>query len=60
VHWQSDATAGRVIGASAAASLHGDAVFRAELEEARKEVAASRASGMKPIRDCEAEAAAIK
>jgi acid phosphatase (class A) len=60
VHWQSDVTAGRVIGACAVASLLGEGVFRAELEAAKKEVAAARARSIKPIRDCAAEAAALR
>lgn len=60
VHWQSDVTAARVTGASAVASLHGDAVFRAELAQARKEVEAARARGIKPTRDCAAEAATLR
>lgn len=60
VHWQSDVTAGRVMGASAVARLHADAVFRAELEEAKKEVATARANGSKPAHNCGAEAAALK
>jgi acid phosphatase (class A) len=60
VHWQSDVDAGREMGAAAAARLHGDPVFRAQLERARGEVAALRAAGTKPERDCTAEAAAFE
>lgn len=60
VHWQSDVTAGRIVGASTVARLHGDPVYRAELEAARKEVAAAQAKGLKPARDCQAEATALK
>lgn len=59
-HWQSDVTEGRVIGAATVSRLHGDPVFRAELEKAKKEIAAARAKGMKPAHDCQAEAAARK
>jgi acid phosphatase (class A) len=60
VHWQSDVNEGRVMGASAVARLHADPVFRAELEEAKKEVASERAKGITPARDCAAERAALK
>jgi acid phosphatase (class A) len=60
VHWQSDVTAGRVIAAGTVARLHADPVFRAELEEAKKEMASLRAKAIKPTRDCLAEQAALK
>jgi len=56
LHWQSDVTEGRVIGAAMVARLHADPVFRDALEAARAEVTAARAKGLKPDRDCEAEA----
>jgi acid phosphatase (class A) len=59
VHWQSDVSAGRVIGASTVARLHGDPVFLAELEEAKKEVAKAHAKGLKPTRNCQLEAASL-
>jgi len=60
VHWQSDVTQGRVMGAAAVARLHADAVFRAQFDEAAKELAAVRARGLKPAGNCTAEAAALK
>jgi acid phosphatase (class A) len=60
VHWQSDVTEGRVVAASTVARLHADPVFRAELEEAKKEMAALRSKGSKPTHDCQAEQAALK
>lgn len=60
VHWQSDVTAGRIVGAGTVARLHGDPVYRAELEAAKKEVAVVRKKGIKPARDCQAEDAALK
>jgi acid phosphatase (class A) len=60
VHWQSDVDAGREMGAAAVARLHGDPVFRAQLERARSEVAALRAAGTQPERDCAAESAALE
>jgi acid phosphatase (class A) len=59
VHWQSDVTAGRVIGAAVVAKLHSDPVFRAQLDAAKKELAAARAQGLHPSMDCKAEAAAL-
>ena len=55
VHWQSDVDAGRLIGAAAVARLHADPVFLADLDIARRELAAVRAKGLKPPRDCQAE-----
>ena len=60
VHWQSDVTQGRVIGAAAVARLQADPVFGAQLEKARQELASVRAKGLKPQGDCAAEAAALK
>jgi acid phosphatase (class A) len=59
VHWQSDVTAGRVIGAAVVARLHADPVFRAQLEAAKKELAAAWTKGLQPTIDCQAEAAAL-
>jgi acid phosphatase (class A) len=59
VHWTSDVAAGRVVGAGVVAQLHNDPTFRADFEAARAELAAVRAKGEKPSRDCAAEAAAL-
>ena len=59
VHWQSDVTEGYFMGAAAIARLHGDPSFRADVEAAREELAAVRARGLKPTRDCKAEAEAL-
>lgn len=59
VHWQSDVIEGRFMGASTVARLHADAIFRADLEAAKAELAAVRAKGLKPLRDCTAEAEAM-
>jgi len=59
VHWSSDVAAGRVMGAAAVARMHGDPVFRAQLEKARGEIAALRAAGSRSTRDCAAEASAL-
>ena len=47
------------MGASTVARLHADPTFRADLEAAKTELAAVRAKGLKPQRDCAAEAAAM-
>lgn len=60
VHWQSDVNQGRVMGAAAVARLHADPVFRAQFDEASKELAAVRAQGLKPAGPCAAEGAALK
>jgi len=59
VHWQSDVIEGRFMGAAVVARLHADPVFRADMESAKSELAAVRAKGMKPARDCKAEADAL-
>ncbi|MEI7761631.1 MAG: phosphatase PAP2 family protein [Comamonadaceae bacterium] len=60
VHWQSDVNQGRVIGAAAVARLHADPVFRAQFDEAAKELADARAKGLKPTGNCASEATALK
>ena len=60
VHWQSDVTQGRIIGAATVARLHADPVFRAQFDAARQELAVVRAKGLKAAGDCAAEAAALK
>jgi acid phosphatase (class A) len=59
VHWLSDTEEGSVMGAAAVARLHAEPEFRADLEAARAEIAAARAAGKTPTRDCAAEAAAL-
>ena len=59
VHWLSDTEAGSVMGAATVARLHDEPAFRAELDAARAEIAAARAAGQAPTRDCKAEAAAL-
>jgi acid phosphatase (class A) len=59
VHWHSDVVEGRFMGAAAVARLHADPAFRAELESAKAELAAVRAKGLKPTRDCQAETEAL-
>jgi hypothetical protein len=43
----------------AVARLHADAAFLADLEAGKAELASVRAKGLKPVRDCDAEASAI-
>jgi acid phosphatase (class A) len=59
VHWQSDVIEGFFVGAAIVARLHADAVFRADIETAKTELSAVRAKGLKPTRDCKAEADAL-
>jgi acid phosphatase (class A) len=59
VHWHSDVVEGRFMGAAAVARLHADEKFLADLEMAKKEYANVRSQGLKPSRDCRAEADAL-
>jgi acid phosphatase (class A) len=59
VHWQSDVIEGRSTGAAVVALLHANPQFQADLAAARTELAATRAKGLPPDRDCAAEAAAL-
>jgi acid phosphatase (class A) len=59
VHWYSDTIQGRYMGADTVARLHADPKFRADLEAAKAELEVVRAKGLKPTRDCGAEAAAV-
>ncbi len=59
VHWHSDVVEGRFMGSAAVARLHADPAFRAEIEAAKVQLEAVRAKGLKPIRNCEAEADAL-
>ncbi len=60
VHWQSDILEGRFMAAGTVARLHEDAQFRDDVAAARQEVARARMRGLKPNRDCAAEADALK
>lgn len=59
LHWWSDVAEGQRMGSAAVARLHGDPVFRAQLELARGEMAALLDNGPAPGRDCAAESAAL-
>jgi len=59
VHWHSDVVQGRLMGAGTVARLHAEPAFRADLDAAKAELVAVRANGLKPTRDCAAEASAM-
>ncbi len=59
VHWHSDMLQGRFMGSGTFARLQSDPVFRADVAAASAELAAARAQGLAPDRDCAAEAAAL-
>jgi len=56
VHWISDTEEGRTMGSAVVARLYANPEFRADLEAARAELAALRASGATPTADCALEA----
>jgi acid phosphatase (class A) len=58
-HWHSDVVQARSIAAGVFARLHAEAAFRADLAAAKDELDAARRNGLKPTRDCPAEAAAL-
>ncbi len=59
VHWPMDVIQGQIVGAATVARLQADPLFSADLEGARAELAAVRAQGLPPTRDCAAEAEAL-
>jgi len=59
VHWLSDTEEGRLMASATVAALHDQPQFRADLEAARAEIAAARAAGRKPNRDCATEASQL-
>jgi acid phosphatase (class A) len=58
-HWQSDIDAGRVIAAATVARLHADADFRADVDAAREEVMALKASRRPEPQGCAEEAESL-
>lgn len=58
-HWYSDVEWGRSVGAAIVARLHANPEFRADMEAAAAEIAAVRAAGLTPTRNCSEEAAAL-
>jgi acid phosphatase (class A) len=59
VHWESDVIEGRMVGTATVARLRAEPSFLADLEAAKSELAAARAKGLPPQRDCKAEAEAL-
>jgi acid phosphatase (class A) len=59
VAWRSDVSASLVLGAATLARLHGAPALPADIDAAKAELAAARASKKPPQRDCKAEAAAL-
>jgi len=59
VHWQSDVIAGRLMGSAVFARLQTSPEFLADLKAAKAEIAAARAKGLKPSRNCADEAAVL-
>ncbi|MDD4241614.1 MAG: phosphatase PAP2 family protein, partial [Smithellaceae bacterium] len=58
-HWQSDVLEGRFIGSAVFSRLHAGPGFVSDMKAAKAEIAAARARGLKPRRNCAAEAAAL-
>jgi acid phosphatase (class A) len=58
-HWQSDVDAGRIMGAATVAKLHSNAEFLADVEAARKEVRAAKATDASAKLTCDAENTAL-
>ena len=56
MHWQSDTIQGRFVGVYSYARLQASPEFQSDMRMARKEVAAARARGLPPNRDCADEA----
>jgi acid phosphatase (class A) len=57
--WNSDVNAGRTIATVMVARLEANDTFKADLETARREVAAELTAGAKPSKDCGPERAAL-
>jgi acid phosphatase (class A) len=60
MHWQSDTTQGRFVGAYSYALMQTSPEFKADMRAARAELAAVRARNLSPTRDCKGEAEALK
>jgi len=58
-HWQSDIMEGKVIASATFALLQTNATFRQDVQLAAEDLAKARTTGLKPTRDCAAEAAAL-
>ena len=55
VHWRSDVDQARLVAAATVARLHGDPVFRADMELARGELARIRESNPQGVNGCDGE-----
>jgi len=60
VHWYSDVQEGQALAAATVARLHDNPEFNADLRLARREIEATRALGLPPSRDCNAETEVLK
>jgi acid phosphatase (class A) len=58
-HWHSDVVQARSVAAGTVARLHSNATFLADLAAAKAELVSARSQGLKPTRDCAAQAAAL-
>lgn len=58
-HWHSDVVQARNVAAGVVARLQAEPAFRTDLAAAKAELDALRSKGLKPIRDCTAEATAL-
>ncbi|HSD16676.1 MAG TPA: phosphatase PAP2 family protein [Thermomonas sp.] len=58
-HWQSDIIEGKVMAAATFALLQNNAAYRQDVSLATADVAKAKAKGLKPSKDCAAEAAAL-
>jgi len=59
VHWHSDVVEGRFMASAVVSRLHANPAFLADMKAAKAELAAVRAKGRKPARNCAEEAAAL-
>ena len=58
-HWQSDIIEGKVVAAATFALLQNNAAYHKDVSLAAADVAKAKAKGLKPSKDCAAEAAAL-
>lgn len=58
-HWRSDIIGGRVVAAATFALLQNNATYRRDVDLAAADVARAKARGLKPGKDCAAEARAL-
>jgi len=58
-HWQSDVIQGRVVAAATFALLQNNPTYQQDVRLAANDLAEAKAKGLKPSKDCAAEAAAL-